>query len=84
MLHLLFAQDQYGQTHSQNVMAGTFIAIAGCNATWDLVNSYFACILALGASFGAGLWLERAFIRRAQREMRRLHGPDWGGGGPSV
>ncbi|SFN64115.1 hypothetical protein SAMN05216573_117124 [Bradyrhizobium sp. Rc3b] len=59
------------------VMAGTFLAIAAGNAAWDLVNSYFACILALAASFAAGLWLERAFIRRAHREMTRLHGADW-------
>lgn len=59
------------------VMVGTFLAISAGNTTWDLVNSYFGCILALAASFVAGLWFERAFIRRAHREMTRLHGADW-------
>ncbi|MGY3238545.1 hypothetical protein ACVWZ4_000822 [Bradyrhizobium sp. USDA 4472] len=62
------------------VIAGTFLAVAAGNATWDLVNSYFGCILALGASFAAGRCFERALIRRAHREMTRLHGADWRAG----
>ncbi|MDA9489040.1 branched-subunit amino acid ABC-type transport system permease component [Bradyrhizobium sp. USDA 3311] len=59
------------------VMVGTFLAVTAGSASWDFLNTYFACILALAASFGAGLWFERAFIKRAHREMTRLHGADW-------
>lgn len=60
----------------------TFTAVV-VGAFWSLSNSYFICGLALVASIFTRRSVERSFIKRAHRDMVRIHGADWGCADPT-
>ncbi|MGY4345498.1 hypothetical protein ACVWXM_001965 [Bradyrhizobium sp. GM7.3] len=55
----------------------TFTAVV-VGGFWSLSNSYLICGLALVASIFARRSVERSFIKRAHRDMVRIHSADLG------
>lgn len=61
-----------------NAAAALTFAAVVVGGFWSLSNSYLICGLALVASIFARRSVERSFIKRAHRDMVRVHGADWG------
>ncbi|MCK1336666.1 hypothetical protein IVB38_11655 [Bradyrhizobium sp. 38] len=61
-----------------NAAAALTFTVVAVGGFWSFSNSYFICGLALVASLFARRTVERSFIKRAHRDMVRIHGMDWG------
>ncbi|MGY3462880.1 hypothetical protein ACVWW5_008385 [Bradyrhizobium sp. LM3.4] len=61
-----------------NAAAALTFTVVAVGGFWSLSNSYFICGLALVASIFVRRTVERSFIKRAHRDMVRIHGTDWG------
>lgn len=66
-----------------NAAAALTLTVLVVGGFWSLSNSYFICGLALVASIFACRSVERSFIKRAHRDMVRIHGADWGCADPT-
>ncbi|MCK1479632.1 hypothetical protein IVB27_34035 [Bradyrhizobium sp. 197] len=61
-----------------NAAAALTFNVVVVGGVWSISNSYFSCGLALVAAIFARRAVERSFIKRAHRDMLRIHGADWG------